>query len=220
MIIGDTMETLNQYFAYSDDYSNINNIYINLSRQLKIIHEHSMVVPNLTGESVVYDEDFSFTAMEPSDNFEVDKRQNIVSLGKIMLGAYLSLSTGYRDFSGVDDEWFSSNIDSICSSITSDEFESQYYIDVFSNGSNDYYCDYVDRVKQNESLGAQSNVQGFKKVLKTAASSLYQEQVFDEEDDLSIERKSASLNTIFYPLLIGGFLLLTVTALIIIKIVN
>lgn len=213
------METLSQYFLYNNDYANVKNIFVNLSRQLKIIHEHEMIIPNLNSESIVVDDDFSFSKMEESDNFSLDQRRNMVSFAKIILGTYLSLSTGFKDFSNVNDEWFINNIDDICSSITDENFDSQYFKSVFLEGNNDYYSDYVDKKNQEESLSSKSNVQGYKKVLTNAASKLYQEQVFDE-DDLDIDQKKAAINSIFYPLLLGGALLFTLTLLIIFKIIN
>lgn len=213
------METLSQYFLYNNDYANVKNIFVNLSRQLKIIHEHEMIIPNLNSESIVVDDDFSFSKMEESDNFSLDQRRNMVSFAKMILGTYLSLSTGFKDFSNVNDEWFINNIDDICSSITDENFDSQYFKSVFLEGNNDYYSDYVDKKNQEESLSSKSNVQGYKKVLTNAASKLYQEQVFDE-DDLDIDQKKAAINSIFYPLLLGGALLFTLTLLIIFKIIN
>lgn len=213
------METLSQYFLYNNDYSNIKNIFVNLSRQLKIIHEHGMIIPNLNSESIVVDDDFSFSTMEGTDNFSLDQRKNMISFAKIILGTYLSLPNGFKDFSNVNDEWFVNNINDICSSIADENFDSQYFKSIFLEGSNEYYSDYIDRKNQEESLSSKSNIQGYKKVLANAASKLYQEQVFDEED-LSIDQKKASINSIFYPLLVGGILLFTLTLLIIFRIIN
>lgn len=217
------METLNQYFAYYDDdeYSHVNEIFSSISREMKKIHEQGMYIPNLSGDSIVCNDDysFSFTEMAESDNIELDKRKNIIAIGKMLVGAYLSLPLGYNDYSLMPDEFFTKETDNICSSISSDKFNSEYIISLFSEGSNEYYSDYLDRKKQNESLNSSSNVRGFAKVLSNAASSLYQEQVFDEED-LSVEQRKASLNVIFYPLLIGCALILTVVLSIIAKVLN
>ena len=221
MIIGDNMETLNQYFTYENDYTNLNSIFINLSRKLKSVHEDNLIVPELTGDTISYDDDsFSFTYIEETDNVSINKRRNIISLAKIILGAYLSLSTGYKDFSSVNDEWFLDNLEDICSTITSDNFDANYFRELFLEGKDEYYCDYYDRKKQNESLSEKSNIQGYKKVLKTAASSLYQEQVFDEEDDLNIDKKTASVSLMFYPLLVGGLITFALFLYIMINLVN
>jgi hypothetical protein len=221
MIIGDNMETLNQYFTYENDYSSLNDIFINLSRKLKFIHEDNMIIPRLNGDSILYDDGtFSFTDQESTDNVVVGKRKNIISLAKIMLGAYLSLSTGFKDFSNVDDAWFLENLEDICSSITSEDFERDYFRELLLEGKDEYYSDYYDRKKQNESLSERSNVQGYKKVLKTAASSLYEEQVFDEEDDLNIEKKTASINIMYFPILIGGLITFGVFLYLMINLIN
>jgi hypothetical protein len=221
MIIGDSMETLNQYFTYENDYSNLNDIFIKISRQLKENHENNMIIPELTSDNIIYDENnISFAGIEETDNIVLGKRRNIISLAKIILGAYLSLSTSYKDFSQVNDEWFLENLEDICSTITSDNFDPDYFREVFFEGKDEYYSDYYDRKKQNESLSDKSNVQGYKKVLKTAASSLYQEQVFDEEDDLSIEKKNASVSLLFYPLLFAGLVTFAIFLYVMINLVN
>lgn len=210
MIIGDNMETLESYFLYETDYSSINKIFSDLSRKLKDFHSRNIVVNNLDASNVVYkDGSFEFKNVSENNN-ESAKRKNIVTLGKMMLGTYLSLSTGFKDFSLVQDSWFSQNIDEITSSIMSEDFDQLYFRQLFS-GSNEYYSDYLDRKKQSDELNSKNNVAQYKKVLKNAASSLSDEQDFVIDEEVDVERKTASLSTFFYPLLIGGALILSVT---------
>lgn len=215
------MDTLKSYFMYENDTSNISDIFNNLSKQLKIIHSHGMVVPNLSSESIVVDEDYnlSFDNMEYAEDndFVSQKRRNIVDLAKIILGAYLSLETGFRDFSTVDDEWFAKNVDGINEAIIAEGFEKDYYIELFS-GSNEYYSDYLDRMKQMNNLSGSQNVNSYKKVLRTAASSLYEDA--SEEVPEVVESKTASISAYFYPILVGLSLLVTVSIAIFIKIYN
>lgn len=114
------METLNQYFSYNNDYSQLSRIFSQLYANLRVIHDNGMYVPNISANNIIYDENFAFSSMALSDNIELNKRENIVSLTKLFLGTYLSLPTGFRDFSSVDIEWFSNNIDEI-TSVVNDE---------------------------------------------------------------------------------------------------
>ena len=215
------METLESYLTYENDFSNIISIFDNLSKQLKIIHDNGMVVSSLSSSTIICDEDnnFSFAYMDRPENLDYGIRNNIVSLAKIMLGTFLSLTTGFRDFSFVDDNWFSSNINEINSAIMNEHYEAEYFSGLF-NGSNEYFCDYLERKRQNQNLSGNEKVSQYRKVLKTAASSLYQEQIYEEEAPVDIERKSALVSPSFYLILIGCSLLITACLSIFIKIIN
>ena len=208
------MIDLGEYFSYNDENTDISSIFEELSRQLKIIHSHEMVVPNLSSKSISCDDDYRFVDIDEPYNFELQKKENIRSLAKLMLGTYLSIGNGFKDFSFVDDEWFSKNITDILKSISTDNFYDDYFESVFVDGNNEYYSDFIDRKRQDEDLNHRSNINGFKKVLRTAASSLYEEEEYQENDI----QKNASINSIFYPLLIGSSLLITLLIVLLIKI--
>ena len=216
IIIGDTMMNLGDYFSYNSDDSDISFIFEKIFRQLEDIHNKGMVVSFLTSKSILYDDDFRFSdIIEPYD-FELQKRENIKSLAKLMLGTYLSCGTGFKDFSVVNDDWFLSNIGNIINSITADGFYSEYFEELFTKSNYEYYSDFIDRKKQDNALNNKGNVNSFKKVLKTAASSLYSDDNdYQSESDY---QKTASINSLFYPLLIGSSLLITLLILLFIKI--
>lgn len=204
------METLKDYFSYENDIDEVSGIFENLSRQLKIIHSKDMYVPNLSSKEIIVDDDVSFENMTFSENIEADKRKNILSLAKIMIGTYLSINTGFKDFSSVDDKWFLDNLDSIFETINVENFDKDYFSSIFLEGNNTYYSEYLDRKRQGEVLQGTSNVQGYRKVLRNAGSSLYQEM----DDQIDIREKNANLQTNFNPLLIG-FSLAVITVLVI-----
>ncbi len=209
------METLKEYFLSNNDYSNLPNIFSNLSRQLKIIHDNGMVIPLLNSDKIAVDNgEFSFQYMTEANNYELEKRKNITSFAKLILGTYLSLSTNFNDFSSVDDNWFSQNIDSILNSITADNFDKEYFDEVFKDGEDTYYSDFLDRKRQSEELGGKGNVNAYSKVLKNSASAFYSSS--DTEQNEEGSRKSASINYLFYPVALLCFtvaLLLTMVAL-------
>lgn len=200
------METLGNYFSYNNDYSEINPIYNELSQQLKEIHSNGKVVSDFSAGSIAYDAGSEFLAVGDPVNFEAEKRKNVVAFAKLLLGTYLSLSTGFTDFSNVDDSFFFENIDDICSSITADDFYPEYFYGVFKEGKNEYYCDFLARKQQEQALSGKQNEATYRKVLANAASSLYADN--NESDDIDLTKKQASVNTLFYPILIVGTLLI------------
>ncbi len=197
------METLHTYFLYNKEYSRMNSIFEDLSSQLETIHDKNMVVANLTSEGIIHsDEDsFYFESVVPSENFEEDKKSNIKDFSKLVLGTFLSLEIGFRDFSKIEDSWMKDNSDDICDSIHSDIFESDYFKNTIVKGKEEYYHDYLNNKKQNEDLSGKGNVQSHKKVLANAASQFYKDMY--EDEPIEKEKKSASLSTIFFPLLLG-----------------
>lgn len=207
------METLKDYFSYEMDSSNVDSVFENLSRQMKVIHEHGLVIPTLSCDSISFNNNFSFEAMSKPINFEQEKKENIISLSKIMIGAYISIGSGFRDFSSVDSKWFSDNIDDICSSVAMSDYNTEYLSSLFLSNSNEYYSDFLDKYRQRESLNSRGNVQTYSKVLKNAASEFYQDQSILPPESISEEKKNASINIIFYPLLVGSTLIIALILL-------
>lgn len=194
------METLKEYYSYENDLDGVTELFENLSRELKIIHSNNMVVPNLNSNEIVFGESMLYKTIKRSDNFELEKRNNILSLAKIITGIYLSSGTEFKDFSQVKDEWFIENFDNIFSTINYPNFDKEYFESIFLEGQNTYYSDYIDRKRQSESLDGKSNVQGYRKVLRNAGSNLYEDL---SDIDSNIRDKNANLQTAFNPLLIG-----------------
>ncbi len=200
------METLHNYFIYNKDYPRMNSIFEDLSSQLEDIHDRGMVVSNLTSNGIIHDDDdsFRFESIVQSDNFEEDKKSNIIDFSKLILGTFLSLEIGFRDFSKLDDSWVKENCEDICDSIKSDDFDKDYFNQVIKNKKLNYYHDFMTNKRQNEDLSGKGNVATHKKVLANAASQFYSDMYKDENDTQSTqEKKSASLSTIFFPILLG-----------------
>lgn len=193
------METLKEHFSYERDFDELPELFENLSRQLRIIHSNNMIVPKVNANEIVLGEAMAYHPVRLESDNPNAKRRNLLDFNKIMIGAYLSLGTGFKDFSSVDDSWFLENFDSIFDTIHYDDFDKEYFSSVFFDGKNDYYCDYLDRKRQSESLQGNTNVVGYKKVLRNAGSSLY-EELSDEESN--IKEKNANLQSAFNPILI------------------
>lgn len=194
------METLNQYFSYNHDYSELSRIFSMLYSNLRVIHDNGMYVPNISADNILYDGKFSFDSMSLFYNADLNKRENIVSLTKLFLGTYLSLSTGFRDFSSVNIEWFSNNMESIKSIVSDEDFSPDYFSSVLFDGQNVYYDEFLKKKAQNSDLNSRSSKRGYAKVLANAGSRFYEDQT-EEIEENPFDRKTAYINFIFYPVL-------------------
>ncbi len=211
------METLKSYFLYEKNTDGVSEIYENLSRQLKAVHARETVVANMNSDEIVLDETPAFHPEMPF-NYPVEKRYNIKALAKMMIGTYLSLGTGFKDFSSVDDSWFIDNLDTIFDTIHEENFDKEYFASVFLEGKDDYYSDYLDRKRQAAALQGKSNEKGFVKELKTAASALYEDLSNQEEN--TNEKTAANMQIAFNPLLIGISLAIVSILFIMLALVN
>lgn len=196
------METLREVYSYDNNLDEVVDVFEKISRELKIIHSNKMIVPDLNSKEIYFGESMFFKNIRQSDGFEAEKRKNILSLAKIMIGIYLSSGTGFKDFSLVNDEWFVDNLDTIFDTIKYEDFDKEYFSSIFLDGKNYYYSDYLDRKRQSEALQGNNNIHGFTKVLRNAGSNLY-EDLSDIENEEEVKEKNANIQISFNPLLIG-----------------
>ena len=192
-------------FAYSDDNNidDVTEVFEAIFRELKIIHSNNHVVHNLDSNKIYFGKSTFFSENDygTSYNFEAEKRENILSLAKIMIGIYLSNKNGFRDYSEVNTEWFVNNFDTIFEVFNYPDFDKEYFSSIFLEGKDYYYSDYLDGKRQSEALQGNSNIHGYTKVLRNAGSSLYED--LSEIDNSIIKEKNANIQTTFNPLLIG-----------------
>jgi len=189
---------LNEYVMYEN--IDVSSFFDNISKKLKTIHNNGLIVRNLNCNQIRIDDDLSFENIGESQNFEQEKRENLITLSKIMIGLVLSTGNTFRDFSYVDDDWFIKNFDNIFSVININDFDKEYFNSLYFEGKDMYYCDYLAEKKKQEELAGRENVNSYRKVLRTAASSLYQDM--SEEDISDIQEKSALISTSFNPILL------------------
>lgn len=206
---------IKDYVTYED--VNISSLFDILSKQLKIVHNNNYVVNNLNCDGIYVNDNMSFKNIRPASNYEKEKRENIIALSKIMIGTVLSKGTTFRDFSSVDNDWFTNNFDSIFSVINEEDFDKDYFYSVFFEGQNMYYSDYLNEKKKKEELSGRENVNSYRKVLRTAASSLYEDL---SDDNTNVQEKSALISTSFNPILLISisaviFLIITIFILLI-----
>ena len=124
------METLREHFSYEKDFDELPELFESLSRQLRIIHSNNMIIPRLNSDEIIMGGSMSYNPVRQEDINQNEKRRNLLDLNKIMIGTYLSLETGFRDFSQVDDNWFLENFDSIFDTIHHENFDKEYFYSV------------------------------------------------------------------------------------------
>ena len=193
------METLREHFSYEKDYDELPELFESLSRQLKIIHNNNMIIPKLNSDVIIMGDSMAYKPIRQDEDNPNEKRRNLLDLNKLMIGTYMSLESGFKDFSQVDDSWFLENLDGIFDSLHYNDFDKEYFSSVFLEGNDDYYCDYLDRKRQSESLQGKSNVVSYKKVLRNAGSNLYEDL---SEEESNIKEKNANIHAEFNPLLV------------------
>ncbi len=220
------METLKNHFLnnsnyYANSYDNsrendyhnkLSSIFDELSKQMKKVHENYLVFPKSTmnnplSENVIVDENnnFRFQSISKPVNFLEEKRNNILSFAKLIIGTYISLPTGFRDFSGVDNNWFTENLDYILDDPNIDATDKKYFIAVFSNSSNAYYSDFLAKERQSTELSGQNREKGGNAYVKALPGfSGYEE----EETVIQSGEQKASISHLFFPLVLAGCLIM------------
>ncbi len=208
------MQTLTDYFSYNNDYTEVGKVFYNLSKKMKEAHNNGMAILYFSSNNIIYDNGFKFAYQDNFNNYNVEKRENSLSFAKLMLGTYLSLSTGFKDFSNVSTEWFQLNLNDICSSVNQGNDFYNYFNNVFNLGSDEYYCDYLDKKMQERRLDGASNTNSYRKVLSNAASAFYEQSDEEENSDLfDYNNKTALINKLFYPSLLFCSLIIIVSIL-------
>ena len=201
------METLKEHFAYEPvDLKELPEIFRKLSETLELIHSKGAVVNLLNSDTTLYDTP-EFTSLKRPENqssFEKEKKDNIVALGKMMVGCYVSKETGFTDFSGIKTEWFVANEENIFKYFQYDDFDREYFKPLFENDMAiergiaeeiAYYHVYLRRKEQAEKLRNISGSANEKGTTKALISPYYKGTVEDNS-------KAARLHVHFNPLLI------------------
>jgi len=152
-------ETLKQYLTYTNDIEEVKSICGDLFAQLKVYHSKGYYIPNINSNSIVMTENkyysndgyskFTFLDIAPmSSEREKTKKENIIDLCKLTIGAYVSSSieNSFIDYTGLKTKYikdmfgelepFLPDLDYFRKTI--DESEVTYYSDYLSDkyGSN------------------------------------------------------------------------------------
>ncbi len=185
-------ETLRQYLTYNKDINEIDQIFRNLDSQLKYLHAHGYYVNELNSDTILLEKNkidsssnysvFMFSTIAKSQNSKVDFPNNILSLSKLAIGAFLSFDNGFTDYSQLDTDYIKKYFKEIAIYIPNNE----YFANVILNGDTSrYYSDYTNQV------GSNSKGKAVQKAKATEYGKMY------SNDD-----EAAFVQIVFYPVII------------------
>ncbi len=180
-------ETLREYFLMHKDISNeaISNIFYQLDSQLKYFHQRNYHIKGINSDTIVHDNgNFIFTSIEKSQDIVSDRHEDIINLSKLAIGTYISIETGFCDYTNLDIDYVKSYFGELKWLIN----DSEYYEDVImNNDTSTYYVDYV------QSLNHSTKGNSRQIVKATPQGKLYS---YDDQED------AAFVKIMFYPIMI------------------
>lgn len=148
-------ETLRQYLTYNKDVNKIENIFLDLDKQMKYLHQKGYCVAELNSDSIVLEqrqyssgssqELFVFASIAKTNNENVDFLNNITDLSKLAIGAYISSENGFCDYSRLSTDYIKKYFNEIAFYLPN----SEYFSNVINEGDISYYSDYVQRANGN-----------------------------------------------------------------------
>ena len=202
------METIREHLTYEKaDLNELPKRFEELSKTLEFIHSKGAVVHPLNSDTTGYDSP-EFSSLRRPIDFEKERRENIVSLGKLMVGCYVSNETGFKDFSDVDTNWFSEKEGDIFNCFHYEDFDREYFKPLFDNQKNMfdepkdiaeticYYHVYLNRKRQAERLKGAAQNKGTTKSLVNP----HFKGLTDSDESLNT---AAQMHISLNPLLIG-----------------
>lgn len=182
------METLSQYFSYTNDPEKARDIFLTLDNQLQIIHSKGYSV-EINSSSIIYENGFSFSRINKGLTEEI-KRGNIEDLAKLAIGTYFSIPTGtFSDYTHLPNDYIRENFDVIETSIQKSMPNDEYYREILVNGNIGYYNDYLRNLKTTTPQG------------KANESSRVLSYATPQGKAMSNNDEAAFINIVFYPLI-------------------
>lgn len=186
------MESLFDYFSYNKD-CDIDDIYYRLFEQLKVLHSKGLYVNSLDSYHIYHDVNDNLVYTDIVDNKDEINgiNSNILSLSKMMIGTYLSIGTGFQDYSFANNSWFMQNIDSISEVVPLDNIK-DYLNKVFASQTL-YYSDVVNEINTSNTRQNRNNK------VKTLRNGNIDYLEVDSNDEKSA---FAYVNLLFYPVIL------------------
>lgn len=184
-------ETLRQYLTYNRDVNEINEIFVNLDRQLKYLHQRGYCVSDLSSDSIILESNkfsspdnqnvFMFSSITRTNNSVKDYSDNVEALSKIAIGAFMSVENGFCDYSQLSTEYIRKYFGEISMYLPN----SEYFAKIIQDGDISYYSDYIQMTTGN----SRNNTIQKRKVTE------YGKMYVPEED-------AAFIQIVFYPVII------------------
>lgn len=197
------METLGQYFSYTNDAEKVRDAFISLDNQLKLIHERGYSV-EINSSSIVYENGLGFSRFKKGLT-EEERKTNIEDLAKLALGTYFTTPIGtFSDYTHLPISYIRDNFDAMEDSILKATNDDNYYRDVLVNGKIGYYNDYLKELK-NKPQGKENTSN---RVLTYSTP---------EGKAMSNKEEAAFLDLAFYPIIGTLFAILSYVIYILVK---
>ncbi|MBQ7104759.1 MAG: hypothetical protein IJN90_02765 [Bacilli bacterium] len=181
------METLGQYFSYNNDPEKVQEVFISLDNQLKLIHSKGYSV-DINSSTIVYENGLGFSNFNKGLT-ESQRKANIEDLAKLAVGTYFSLPTGsFSDYTHLPNEYMRENFDIMEASILKSGESDNYYREVLVEGKVGYYSDYIETMRKNNPQSKNNN--------RVLTYSTPEGKAMSKRDD------AAFIDLAFYPILI------------------
>jgi len=142
-------ETLRQFLTYNKDVNIVENVFINLDRQLHYLHQNGYYVSELNSDTIVFEPGkyssnqdqgtFMFASIAKSTNSDVDFANNILDLSKLAIGAYISTENGFCDYSRLSTDYIKKYFSEIAMYLPNRD----YFSNVLMDNNFYYYNDYI-----------------------------------------------------------------------------
>jgi len=184
-------ETLRQYLTYNRDVNEINEIFVNLDRQLKYLHQRGYCVSDLSSDSIILESNkfsspdnknvFMFSSITRTNNSVKDYSDNVEALSKIAIGAFMSVENGFCDYSQLSTEYIRKYFGEISMYLPN----SEYFAKIIQDGDISYYSDYIQMTTGN----SRNNT------IQKRKATEYGKMYVPEED-------AAFIQIVFYPVII------------------
>lgn len=195
------METLSNYFQYNHDTDQAKQIFIDLDRKMKELHNEGKYV-NISANMIEIGEDYKFLRISQGLTPEL-RKSNIESLAKLAVGTYFSLPSGtFYDYSFFPQETLRSYFDSIESNIPISHPDDSYYREILINGNICYYNDYLANLKKT------AQGKGNNRAL------IYSTQ---QGKAMTNKEEAAFVGVAFYPIIISLFIIVNYMIYILVK---
>jgi len=153
-------ETLRQYLTYNKDVNEINEIFINLDKQLKYLHQNGYCVNELNSDSILLEQSkysspdnqslFMFSSITIARNGVKDYSDNVLALTKMAVGAYISSENGFCDYSQLSTDYIKKYFTEISVYLPN----SSYFSKVIMDNDISYYSDYIQMTTGNSRSNA------------------------------------------------------------------
>ena len=134
-------------YDYITNYEvDINDVFLNLYKKLKIINSNGLKVANLDAKHINMNDEGTFKFEDHYLLADPEDNSNLISLTKMFLGAYYNKGSNFKDLSNHSTDRIIDNLDDISDTINDDSYDREYFERVF-DGEIIYYQDYLDKKK-------------------------------------------------------------------------